>query len=213
MITKKSKILIACEESQTVCLAFRSLGYKAWSCDVQAPSGNMPQYHIKGDCIPHAYSGAYDLMIAHPPCTYLATSGSRWLYRDGKFDQDRYEKGMKALEFVRQLMNAPIKHICIENPISIISSYIKKPTQIIHPYQHGHLEEKKTCLWLKNLPRIKPTNNVYEEMIQLPKSKRQRIVYMGSRNKKLRSVSYRGIADAMADQWTRHHYEQLELPF
>ena len=205
------KILVACEESQEVTMAYRKKGYEAWSCDIQKSSGDMPQYHIEEDCLKHAYSGKYDMMIAFPPCTYLATIGTRWLYHKGKFNQERYEKSLEALEFVRLLMEAPIKHICIENPISIISSHIKKPTQIINPYQFGHLECKKTCFWLKNIPPLKDTNNVYSEMMKLPYKKRHKI-FMKLYCKKERSKTYRGIAHAMASQWIPENlFEQLTL--
>ena len=141
-----SRVLIACEYSASVRDAFRLRGFDAWSCDLLPTEGD-PRWHIQGDAIEAAYSGNWDLMIAHPPCTDLAVSGARHFAAkraDGR--QDR------ALEFVRKLLIAPIPHIALENPVSIISSQIRKPDQIIQPWQFGHGETKATCLWLKNLP-------------------------------------------------------------
>ena len=155
------KILIACEESQATCIEFRKLGHEAYSCDILEQSGGHPEWHIQGDCLIEAYSGKYDLMVAHPPCTYLALSGNRWLYNeDGSKNEERWEKQKQALDFVRKLLNAPIKHIALENPISVISSKIRKPNQIVQPYMFGDKAQKSTCLWLKNLPLLKPTNIV-----------------------------------------------------
>jgi len=155
------KVLIACEESQATCKEFRKLGHEAYSCDLLPCSGKHKEWHIQGDAIKEAYSGKYQLMIAHPPCTYLAVSGARWLYnKDGTKNQERWIKQEEALDFVRKLMNAPIKHIALENPISVISSYIRKPDQIVQPYMFGDEAQKSTCLWLKNLPLMKPTNIV-----------------------------------------------------
>lgn len=196
------KVLIACEESQAITIQLRLRGIEAFSCDIQDCSGGFPEFHIKGDCIKEAYSEKYDVMIAHPPCTYLAVSGARWLYnKDGSRNEDRFEKQKAALDFVRLLMNAPIKKIAIENPVSVISSQIRKPDQIINPYQFGHPEQKKTCLWLKNLPLLKETNNVYDYMMTLPKKERTRIHWLGSNKSKERSKTYEGIAKAIADQW------------
>ena len=149
------KVLIACEESQAITKEFRALGYEAYSCDLLPASGGHPEWHIQGDAIAEAYSGKYDLMIAHPPCTYLAVSGNRWLYnKDGSRNEERYKAQAEALDFVRVLMKAPIKHIAIENPVSVISSKIRKPEQIIQPWQFGDEAQKTTCLWLKNLPKL-----------------------------------------------------------
>ena len=144
------------------------------------------------------------MMIAHPPCTYLSVSGSRWLYNeDGSKNEERWENREKALDFVQYLMDAPIERICVENPVSVISSQIRKPEQLIHPWEYGHPEEKRTCLWLKNLPKLEPSNIVYDEMMELPKKERHRIWWMGSSKSKERSIFYPGIADAMAEQWGR----------
>lgn len=210
------KVLVACEESQAVTKAFRKLGHEAYSCDIQDCSGGEPQWHIKGDALKEAYSGKYDLMIAHPPCTYLAVSGARWMYnKDGSVNKERLTNQRKALNFVQKLLDAPIEKIALENPISVISSHIKKPTQIIQPYEYGHSEAKKTCLWLKNLPKLKPTKIVdkgefVEWIDKNGKKKRQAKWYLDVLSKaktkaerqKLRSKTYQGIADAMAKQWS-----------
>ena len=139
----------------------------------------------------------WDMMIAHPPCTHLSVSGARWFASGRKPMYLREE----AIEFVRTLMEADIEKICIENPVSVISSYIRKSDQTINPYQFGHKEYKRTCLWLKNLPKLVETDNVKEETDKLPVSEKNRIWYMGSGKGKERSKFYKGIAKAMAEQW------------
>ena len=148
------RILIACEFSGIVREAFRLKGHEAWSCDL-LPS-EIEGQHIQGDVLAHL-DGGWDMMIAHPPCTHLAVSGARW------FKEKRTEQ-LEALEFVQKLLEAPIPRIALENPISIISSKIRKPDQIIQPWQFGHPESKKTCLWLKGLPKLQPT-----KILELPK--------------------------------------------
>ena len=211
------KILIACEESQAITKAFRKLGFEAYSCDLLSSSGGHPDWHIQGDAIAEAYSGKYDMMIAHPPCTYLAVSGARWLYnKDGSRNEERYKNQAEALDFVQQLMNAPIKHIAVENPISVISSNIRKPDQIVHPYMFGDKASKSTCLWLKNLPKLEPTHIVEKgEFIEFVSKKgvkkRQAKWYYEALQKAktpeerrtLRSKTFQGMADAIADQWSR----------
>lgn len=180
------RVLVACEFSGTVSKAFRAAGHEAYSCDV-LDSELGPEWHLSGDVRQYLDNG-WDLMIAHPPCTHLAVSGSRWF-------KDKREEQAEALDFVRLLMNAPIPHICIENPISVISSQIRKPDQIIQPWQFGHGETKATCLWLKNLPKLTPTNIV--------DGREARIHRMppGPNRWKERSRTFQGIADAMASQW------------
>lgn len=212
------KVLIACEESQTIAKKFREIGIEAYSCDILDCSGGKPQYHIKGDAIKEAYSGKYDLMIAHPPCTYLAVSGARWLYnKDKSINVERKKQQDLAIIFVKKLMNAPIKHIAVENPISVISSKIRKPNQIIHPYMFGDKASKSTCLWLKELPLIKPTNIVskgefFEWTDKNGKKKRQAQWYMDALSKAktpeerrtLRSKTFDGMAQAMVNQWSNY---------
>ena len=182
------KVLVACEYSGIVRDAFTAKGHDAWSCDIlpTESKGN----HFQGDVLEHLDKG-WDLMIAHPPCTHLAVSGARW-FTEGKKSWSLQEN---ALDFVRKLLEAPINKIALENPISVISTKIKKPTQIIQPYQFGHGERKSICLWLNNLPKLKSTDNV--------DGREQRIWKMApSKNRsKLRSLFYTGIAKAMADQW------------
>lgn len=180
------KVLVACEFSGIVREAFKAKGHDAWSCDILPTE--IPGQHIQGDAIKILGDG-WDLMIAHPPCTHLAVSGARWF-------KDKQEEQREALDFVLQLLDAPINKIALENPISIISSQIRKPNQIIQPWQFGHGETKATCLWLKNLPSLTPTNIVEgreAKIHKMPPSK--------DRWKK-RSLTYQGIAKAMADQWS-----------
>ena len=198
------KILIACEESQTITKAFRKKGHEAYSCDLQAESGGHPEWHIKGDALKEAYSSKYDLMIAHPPCTYLAVSGARWMYnKDGSRNKERWNNQLEALEFVQKLMNAPIDKIAVENPVSVISSQIRKPDQIIQPYHFGDEATKTTCLWLKGLPKLEPTKKV--ELTYITTKKGHRYTkgwYYTPRNSIDRSRTFPGIAKAMAEQWS-----------
>ena len=179
------KVFVVCEFSGIVRDEFIAKGHDAWSCDL-LPS-ERPGNHTQGNCLDYL-NGGWDLMIAHPPCTHLAVSGARW-FKDKRTQQE------EALAFVQRLMDAPIKKICIENPISIISTRIGKPTQIIQPWMFGHGETKSTCLWLKNLPKLKSTNIVMgreSRIHKMPPSKDRW---------KERSKFYKGIAKAMADQW------------
>jgi len=184
------KILVACEESQAVTIEMRKLGHEAYSCDIEPCSGGHPEWHVRDDVRRHLYDG-WDMMIAFPPCTHLAVSGARW------FKQKRADgRQQKAVDFFMKLVNAPIPKIAIENPISIMSTIWRKPDQIIQPWQFGHGETKATCLWLKNLPLLKPTNvvNGREQRIwKMPPSKER---------SKLRSKTYPGIAKAFATQFT-----------
>lgn len=182
------KVLVACEYSGVVRRAFRKLGHDAWSCDV-LPSLDNSEFHIQGDCLKVLDKG-WDLLIAHPPCTHLSVSGARSFY---------YKKGLQnlALSFVQRLMSCSIKHKCIENPVSIISSRIRKPTQIIQPYQFGHWVSKKTCLWLTRLPLLQSTQIVSLDTYEQSE-------FHSRTPKAERSITFTGVADAMADQWSRH---------
>lgn len=182
------RVLIACEYSGRVRDAFRRLRHDAWSCDL-LPTDADPQHHLTGD-VTRWLDLDWDLMIAHPPCTHLAVSGARHfaLKRILGVQQE-------ALEFVRMLMDAPIPRIALENPVSIISSQIRKPDQIIQPWQFGHGETKATCLWLKGLPKLTPT-----DIVPGREAKVHRMA-PGPDRWKLRSTTYQGIADAMATQW------------
>ena len=182
------KVLVACEYSGTVRDAFIAKGHDAMSCDLLPTDAPGP--HYQGSVLDIIGNG-WDLMIAHPPCTHLAVSGAKWFYK-------KMVEQTEALAFVQLLMDAPISRIALENPISIISSRIRKPDQIIQPWQFGHGETKATCLWLKNLPKLMPTNIVdgrEARVHKLPPSPNRW---------KLRSTTYKGIAAAMADQWGTH---------
>lgn len=218
-------VLIACEESQTVCKAFREKGHTAYSCDIEDCSGGHDEWHIKYDCLAvingncnfktadnetHYIIGKWDLIIAHPPCTYLTVTGNRW------FDIDRYgEKAIKrindreeAVNFFMEIANANCEKICIENPVGIMSTRYRKPDQYIHPYLFGDPYEKKTCLWLKGLDNLLPTNIVEpEERIYFDSGKSMPPWYAEAwrlspqERAKLRSKTFPGFAKAMADQW------------
>ena len=196
------KILVACEESQAVTIAFRNKGHEAYSCDIQECSGGHPEWHIQGDAIKEAYSGKYDLMIAHPPCTYLSNSGVFWLYKD----PFRWGSMDDGAAFFKKLLDAPIDKIAVENPVPhkyAVSKIGRKYDQSIQPYQFGHAESKRTCFWLKNLSPLRETNNVKNEWKSRPKNEGQRIHYLppGPERAKLRSKTYSGIAEAIANQW------------
>lgn len=184
------RVLIACEYSATVRDAFRKRGHEAWSCDLLETEGD-PRWHYQGDIFQFLNDvGPWDLMIAHPPCTNLAVSGARHFKE--KIADGRQQR---ALDFVQKLMDVDIARICIENPISVISSKIRKPDQIIQPWQFGHGETKSTCLWLKGLPKLIPTDIVEGRSDRIHK------MPPGPNRWKERSRTYQGIADAMADQW------------
>lgn len=187
------KILIACEFSGVVRDAFIRKGHTAISCDLEPSSSAGP--HFIGDVRNHIRHADWDMLIAHPPCTALCVSGNR--HYAGT--QDRED----AIEFFKFFLEANVEHICVENPVGVISTRIRRPDQYIQPYQFGHPESKRTGLWLKNLPPLQETNNVYEEYLALPTKERNRIHYMapGPDRGRLRSVTYQGIADAMAEQW------------
>ena len=180
------KVLVACEFSGVVRRAFRERGHDAWSCDF-LPAEDGSEFHIQESVCTVPWD-EWDLMIAHPPCTHLAVSGARWF-------KDKQQEQAEALDFVRYLMNAPIPRIALENPVSVISSKIRKPDQIIQPWQFGHGEVKATCLWLKNLPLLEPTHIV--------EGRTPRVHYAspGPDRWKERSRTQAGIAAAMADQW------------
>ena len=219
------KVLVACEESQRVCIEFRKLGHEAYSCDIEPCSGGHPEWHIKCDvmrlingyCIfttmdgkNHYINDKWDMIIAFPPCTYLTVTGNRWFNIDryGEKAIQRHKDRKDAIDFFMAFANADCEKIAIENPVGIMSSEWRKPNQIINPWQFGDAFEKKTCLWLKGLPELTPTNIVeipprkkfdsgktmpswYAEAWHLPKEERA----------KLRSKTFHGIAQAMAEQW------------
>ncbi len=211
----KLKVLVACEESQAVCKAFRALGHEAFSCDLLDCSGGHPEWHIKGDCLEQLDKG-WDILVAHPSCQYLATSGARWMYnKDGSINQDRKDKQDAALDFVRKLMAAPIEYIAIENPISVISTKIRKPDCIVNPWQFGDPFQKTTCWWLKNLPKLEPTDIVDKgEFVTFASGKRMSKWMLELRgNGHLRSKTFPGLAQACAEQWSDHVIKQKSGDF
>ena len=206
------KVLVACEESQEVCKAFRALGHEAYSCDIQEPSGGHPEWHILGDALKAINGGIittmdgvkhdvgkWDLLIAHPPCTHLSVSGARW-FAEGKNPLSlRYE----AAAFFMRFVEGDVPKIAVENPVSVMSTLYRKADQVIHPWQFGHPEEKSTCLWLKGLPMLEETENVKKEFLEKPKCERERLLCLspGKDRAKIRSKTFPGIAKAMAEQW------------
>ena len=183
------RILIACEESQAVCKEMRRLGHEAYSCDIIPCSGGHPEWHLQVDAL-ELLKMKWDMIIAFPPCTNLAVSGARY-FREKQADG----RQQASVEFFMQFVNADCKRIAIENPIGIMSTRYRKPDQIIQPWQFGHGETKATCLWLKGLPKLQPTDIV--------EGREQRVWKMppSPERAKLRSVTYLGVARAMADQW------------
>jgi site-specific DNA-cytosine methylase len=205
------KVLIACEESQAVCKAFRELGHEAFSCDILPCSGGHPEWHIQDDVLKHLNEG-WDLIIAFPPCTDLAVSGTRHFAK--KIADGRQQK---SIEFFMKFVYCFCKRIAIENPIGIMSSNYRKPDQIIQPYMFGHPAKKSTCLWLKNLPKLVPTEIVEPKIITLSNGKKFSADYMdGVKRSKAgessvqRSKTYIGIAKAMASQWGAIHDKEVK---
>jgi len=199
---KPLRVLIACEYSGTVRDAFLRRGHEAMSCDLLPTDSPGP--HYQGD-VRDVLDYPWDLMIAHPPCTDLAVSGAAW------FAKKRLAGAQQAsASFFMMLSKADIPMIAIENPVCVMSSVWRKPDQVIQPWMFGHMEQKATCLWLKGLPPLRPTNDVKKQMMELPRNVRERLHFLPPSEDrwKIRSQTYQGIADAMADQWAG----QLELP-
>lgn len=216
------KVLVACEESQRVCTAFREKGHEAYSCDILEPSGGHPEWHIHGDVLKIIGGGCFatmdgeqhfverwDLMIAHPPCTYLSTAGACRMYpHKGQIDTERLAKAEQAKQFFLTLLNADIPRVAVENPRPLTVVGLPKPTQTIQPYEHGEPYSKLTCLWLRNLPPLKPSNIVadYKPFVSCGTSRNK-----GNKDKagysrrggaqRARSKTFLGIAKAFADQW------------
>jgi site-specific DNA-cytosine methylase len=198
-------ILIACEESQVVCEAFRKKGHNAYSCDLQECSGGHPEWHLQHD-IAIELEKEWDMIIAFPPCTYLTCTGNKWFKPEFKErfptrEADRAE----AIDFFMKIVNAKSKKIAIENPVGVMSSRYRKPDQIVHPFHFGDKARKRTCFWLKNLPKLVPTN-IVEPEYKLYNSKRggkskYPLMWAGKHSSIERSKTFQGIADAMADQW------------
>ena len=196
------KVLVACEESQAVTIEFRKLGIEAYSCDVLESSGGHPEWHLQQDVIPLLKEG-WDMIIAFPPCTHLAVSGARHFKEKQK--DGRQQEG---IDFFMEFANAPCERIAIENPVGIMSTMWRKPDQIIQPYEFGDSYKKKTCLWLKGLPLLKPTNIVdpgeqvtYKSGKSMPKWYADAYKLKPAERARIRSKTFPGIAKAMAAQW------------
>ena len=222
------KVLVACEESQRVCIAFRKRGHEAYSCDILEPSGGHPEWHILGDALKVIEGGKvatmdgetheinrWDLLIAHPPCTYLSNAGARWLYAGGKLNEERYAKGIDGKKFFMAMLNADCPRIAVENPIPSSIYDLPQYTQVIQPYQFGEPWSKKTCLWLKGLEPLQPTKIVEDYKPYCSSgsySGTHDPKYKGASRKggsaKSRSKTFEGIALAMASQWSEAMAEQ-----
>lgn len=214
------KVLVACEESQIVTMAFRKLGHEAYSCDILPCSGGHSEWHIQDDVLKHLDKN-WDLIIAHPPCTFLTVTGNKWMKPEFK---DRFPTRQidrkKAIEFFMKLANAPCDHIAIENPVGIMSSMWRPPDQYVHPYFFGDPQSKKTGLWLKGLPLLKPTQIVEPEMYVYktgPKAGRsdpmwhmESLKLPPAERAIARSKTFPGFADAMATQWSDFLIDSLE---
>lgn len=217
------KILVACEESQAVTKELRWLGHEAYSCDIIDQSGGHPEWHIMQDVLPllngrctfqttdgaeHMVEGRWDMLIAHPPCTYLSNAGARWLYAGKKLNQERYKLGLEAKAFFLAFLNADCPRIAVENPIPSSVYGLPAYTQIVQPYEYGHPWSKKTCLWLKGLEPLKPTDIVTDHKPFCSSgsySGTHDPKYKGASRKggsaKSRSKTFPGVAKAMAEQW------------
>lgn len=217
------KVLVACEESQRVCNAFRKLGHEAYSCDIIECSGEHPEWHILGDALKvingncdfitqdgekHAIIGKWDLLIAHPPCTYLTNASAVRMRVKGEIVPERYAKAMEAKEFFMRFINADCDRICVENPVPLKIVNLPPYTQIIQPWQFGHPYTKRTCLWLKGLPKLEPTNIITEGVqpyvnggCKDAHGNYRRFQGRKERDAKTRSKTFEGIAEAFANQW------------
>lgn len=221
------RVLIACEESQRVCTAFRQRGHEAYSCDIIDCSGGHPEWHIKQDVLPllngncrfttadgaeHTISSKWDLIIAHPPCTYLTVCANKFynINRYGQKAEKRLKDREAAIEFFMKFVYADCEHVAIENPVGVISTRYRKPDQIIHPYFFGENFSKSTCLWLKNLPKLKATNVVDKgEFVTFSSGKKMPKWYSDlfkncktqTERSLMRSKTFQGVAKAMAEQW------------
>jgi hypothetical protein len=218
------KVLVACEESQVVCKAFRKQGHEAFSCDIQTCSGGHPEWHIKGDVLPlingncllntedgntHIIIGKWDLIIAHPPCTYMSKAGARWMYPTAhNIDTERLKLAIDAKAFFLKFLNADCDRVAVENPVPLKIVGLPVPTQKIQPYQYGHPYSKCTCFWLKGLPKLNPTNIITHYKPFLPSNTGGLARGMGgsrgvAHDAKTASKTFDGIAIAMAEQWGR----------
>ena len=218
------KILVACEESQAVTIELRKLGHEAYSCDIIESSGGHPEWHIRWDALAlingncsfmtedhelHHIDGKWDMLIAHPPCTYLTNAGARWLYAGGKLNEERYQLGLEAKEFFLKFLNADCDRIAVENPIPSSAYCLPPYSQIVQPYEYGHPNTKKTCFWLKGLEPLQPTDIVEPIKGRRFQQKNGNWRYScwemdqkgGLSRAKERSKTFPGIDKAMAEQW------------
>lgn len=199
------RVLIACEESQAVCKAFRELGHEAYSCDLQPCSGGHPEWHFQQSVFEVIELG-WDLMIAHPPCTFMSKAGARWMYpTSGSLSEKRFAAAMEAKSFFMKLLSAPIEHVAIENPTPLKIVGLPTHTQAVQPYEYGHSFSKRTLLWLKNLPELTPTDIRGDYKPYLPsntggKKRGQKFQFVNITQKES-SKTFTGIAKAMAEQW------------
>lgn len=196
------RILVACEESQAVTIEMRRLGHEAYSCDIQDCSGGHPEWHIKGDAL-ELIKLKWDMIIAHPPCTYLSAAGAQRTFpKAGISDPERFRKGQEAAEFFLALWNADCPRIVVENPVPMKCFGLPPYNQIVHPYMFGHPWYKRTCFWVKGLPPLVPTDLVEPTGYWVQRSgQRAKGITGGHRSQKLRSKTFPGIARAMAEQW------------
>ena len=217
-------ILVACEESQRVCKAFRDKGHIAFSCDIDEASGGFPEWHIRQDVLPllngdctfktvdgveHSISGKWDMIIAFPPCTFLTVAGAARLYpKKGVLDMERYAKGVEAAKFFKAILNADCEKIVVENPTPMKVFELPKYNQVIEPYQFGHPYKKRTCLWLKGVPELEPTEIITEGIISWVSGgskdrngNARKTQSTKFRDAKTRSKTFEGVASAMAEQW------------
>lgn len=222
------KVLVACEESQRVCIAFRELGNEAYSCDLKDCSGGHPEWHIKGDVVPllngncefvtsdgehHNITGKWDLIIGHPECTYLTVTGNRWFNENvyGDAARDRKQKRKAAADFFMMIANADCEHIAIENPVGYMNTHFRKPDQTIQPWMFGDPFEKRTCLWLKGLPPLVETNVVTpppRQVLTSGKTMPRWYSNCGGDRHTARSKTFHGIAKAIATQWSEYLCEE-----
>lgn len=203
------RVLVACEESQTVCKAFRTLGYEAYSCDIQECSGGHPEWHLHQDVLPLLQED-WDLIIAHPPCTYMSKAGARWMYpAAGTISQERLQLAIKAKAFFMEFWNCKCEHVAIENPVPLKIVGLPIPTQVIQPYEYGEPYSKKTLLWLRGLPKLRPTKILTEYVPWMPSNTSGFAHGKGgsrgvAHDQRTASKTFGGIANAFAEQWSRY---------
>lgn len=205
------RVLVACEESQTVCKAFRALGHEAYRCDIQDCSGGHPEWHLKQDVLPLIRGGQkWDLIIAHPPCTYMSKAGARWMYPTaGNISPERYCLSQEAKAFFMEFYNCNCEHVAIENPVPLRIVGLPAPSQSIQPYEFGEPYSKKTLLWLRGLPKLVPTKILQEHTPWMPSntggfSRGQGGSHGIAHDPRTASKTFQGIADAMAHQWSEY---------